>query len=80
MKALTQRASLTLGLGSFSIVYLVERSGVAYALKVGGRRAEAAAFERELEIMNALAGAGGAPLALALCRDAPAILMSCRGR
>nr|XP_027233504.1 protein kinase C-like [Penaeus vannamei] len=78
--ALTTRSVLKLGEGSFGAVHLVHRKGVACALKVGGRRADAASFESEVKITEALAGAGGAPLALAFCRESPAMLMSYRGR
>lgn len=80
VEALTRKASLTLGKGTFGTVHLVRHSGEERALKVGGPKAEVATLEKELRLMEHLAGAGGAPLALAFCADAPALLMSYRGR
>lgn len=80
VETLQEKAHLTLGQGTFGSVYLVEHFGVQCALKIGGPYADVASLEEECKIMEHLEGAGGAPLALGICSEVLAIVMSYRGK
>nr|XP_027224837.1 sperm motility kinase Y-like [Penaeus vannamei] len=67
-----------LGHGANGSVALVNYEGQMCALKVGRNKRQAASFEKERQMMQLLAGAGGAPFALAVCPKVPALLMTFR--
>lgn len=70
-----------LGHGANGIVFLVSYEGEKCALKIGVSERQSESFERERHILETLAGAGGAPRALAYCPEMPALLMSfCHGK
>ncbi|XP_042893496.1 uncharacterized protein LOC122267523 [Penaeus japonicus] len=80
VKALLASNSATLGEGACGSVYLVQFKGKSCALKVGKNARKAKSLEKEREIMEKLAGAGGAPLALAYCPETPALVMTYCGK
>ncbi|XP_047472904.1 casein kinase I-like [Penaeus chinensis] len=70
-----------LGEGAFGYVDLVPYNDQKCALKIGLVKEVLPSFENEREMMEKVAGAGGAPRVLAFCPETPALVMTfCGGK
>lgn len=73
------RDARLLGMGNFGQVYSVVYDDEKCALKVGYYRKDSASFKAEMECMQFVGGAGGAPIPLAFCPEMPALIMTLCG-
>lgn len=73
------QGSQFLGFGSYGNVYAVRYKGQTCALKVARNIADCT-LRSELEFLQSIAGAGGAPVPLAFCPERDALLMSFCGK
>jgi len=71
--------SQLLGSGSYGCVYTVDYEGQTCVLKVPHCAGDSS-LRREMELLQRIAGAGGAPVPLAFCPESHALLMSFCGK
>lgn len=76
---LLKNKTKTLGSGAFGTVTLVNWHGEPAALKVANGPKALNSFEREVQVLSELKGAGGAPLLLGVSYDPLALLTTYKG-
>lgn len=76
VESLVAQSDAQLGKGATGRVYLVRSRGKLCALKVGSTPKLLEFYQREVDTMASLRGAGGSPIPLGFCPKVPAILMS----